>query len=133
MLGSSSRLPVHPVTAPPDHGSDWEEATFTRPMRSPFAVERPPPDVDVNLEEAALFEAPRPRAMPRARASALPPPRTDEETTTRHTVEPEFLRMLSEMRDSTRLMQAAIDLGKTVEEPFVGEVMLETSAIRSVR
>jgi len=145
MLGSSSRLRCHPVTAP----NDWDEATFTRPMRSPFAVEAAP-DVDVKLEEAALFETPRqrslstskasvavrrvPTAPPPKRSSLLPPPRTDEETTTRHTVEPAFLRLLSESRDSTRLLQAALDLGKTVEEPaFSGEVLLETSSIRPVK
>jgi hypothetical protein len=134
MLGSSSRLRCHPVTAP----NDWDEATFTRPMRSPFAVE-PAPDVDVKLEEAALFETPRalrrmPTSPPPKRSSLLPPPRTDEETTTRHTVEPAFLRLLSESRDSTRLLQAALDLGKTVEEPaFSGEVLLETSSIRPVK
>jgi hypothetical protein len=53
----------------------------------------------------------------------------DEEATSRNTVEPALLRALRDLRDSTRLVQAAIDLGKTVEEPaFAGEVLLERSA-----
>jgi hypothetical protein len=140
MLDSSSRLACHPVTAPLQ---DWEEATFTRPMRSPFAPEPAPapvPEVDVSLEEAALFERPqvalrrRPTPPPPLRKSVLPPPRTDEETTSRNTVEPAFLRALRDLRDSAKLLQAAVDLGKTVEEPaYAGEVLLETSAVRPRR
>lgn len=138
MLDSSSRLQSHPVT----NSREWEEATFTRPMRSPFAPEpAPAPDVDVKLEEAALFEPPAQRPTPALRRVPTPPPprrktsappsRYDAEATTRTTVEPELLRAMRENRDSTRLLQAAIDLGKTVEEPaYAGEVLTETSAVR---
>lgn len=142
MLDSSSRLQSHPVTASRAGSSEWEEATFTRPMRSPFAPE-PAPDVDVSLEEAALFEPPAKQHAalrrtstppPPPRKAPVPPPRYDAEATTRAKVEPELLRAMRDNRDSTRLLQAAIDLGKTVEEPaFGGEVLLETSAIRETR
>ncbi len=134
MLDSSSRLQSHIVTAP----NDWEETTFTRPMRSPFAAPEPAPDVDVKLEEAALFEArplrARPAPPPPARKAPTPRSHFDEEATCRTTVEPELLRAMREQRDSTRLMQAAIDLAKTIEEPvFAGEVLVESSAVRPRR
>jgi hypothetical protein len=86
MLDSSSRIP----RSAPIGDLEWEETTFTRPMRSPFAPDQPttgrassPPNgvatlkprtaprspspsapsaapVDVTLEEGELFESPPP-------------------------------------------------------------------------
>jgi len=92
MLDSQSRLPAHKA-------GEWEESTFTRPMRSPFAESaprpvvrsEPPAAVDVSIEEHALFDAPaeqsgvrssEPPARPRTESVALrrlpttPPPQT---------------------------------------------------------
>ena len=91
-------------------------------MRSPFAAEAPksPAEVDVKLEEAALFEAPEPRKLPTARAHAAlrrvttaPPPRRsppveapmDAEATSKGKVNPELIRAIRE-RDSQRMRQA---------------------------
>ncbi len=148
MLDSSSRLRcVAPLPSP----SEWEESTFTRPMRSPFAKEapKPPAEVDVKLEEAALFEAPAPRKLPTAkphaalrRVTTAPPPRRsarveppmDAEATWKGKVNPELIRAIGE-RDSQRMRQAiraveALDLAKTVEQPALDMDLLETSAVR---
>src|SRR4051794_2595785 len=100
MLDSPSRLP----RAAPIGDLDWEESTFTRPMRSPFATppsgaarvvdrgsaevgrresgveavsdpKRAREDVEVSLEEAALFDPPTMRLPVAARLSSVPPPR----------------------------------------------------------
>lgn len=141
MLDSSSRFPcVAPLPHP-----EWEEATFTRPMRSPFAAENVRdtirdhaprargPEVDIALEEAALFDEPRklPTARghaalrrvstaPPARRSLTPPP-LDEEITSKGKVNPELIRAIAD-QDSQRMRQAihaveALDLAKTTEEP----------------
>lgn len=142
MLDSSSRFACAkplPIPANPE----WEEATFTRPMRSPFAEparpKSPPAEIDVRLEEAALFETPKPALR---RTSTAPPPRRSltppppEETTSKNTVHPELLRAIME-RDSTRLRQAiraveALDLAKTTEEPALDpDDFLETSTTRA--
>lgn len=166
MLDSQSRLPAHDAR----HAGTWEEATFTRPMRSPFASagleesaprpsakresqgtiarsEPPAAEIDVCIEEAALFEAPRPlpRVALRAPAlrrrptppppqrSSLPPPRFDAEATCKQDVSDELLAAMRGERDSVQLRQAvraaaAVDLGKTVEEPTLGaEVCLARS------
>lgn len=153
MLDSSSRLPcVAPLRSP----NDWEESTFTRPMRSPFAPEpqKPAAEVEVKLEEAALFEAPEPRKLPTAkphaalrRVTTAPPPRRslpveppmDAEATSKGKVNPELIRAIRE-RDSHRMRQAiraveALDLAKTVEQPAVQgcDDLHQTSAIRRSR
>jgi hypothetical protein len=100
MLDSSSRIP----RSAPVCELEWEETTFTRPMRSPFAPDQPtasrpsspspkpvaalkprtapqspkpsPEPVEVALEEGELFEAPAPRPKPALRSlSTAPPPR----------------------------------------------------------
>lgn len=139
MLDSSSRLPVAQLSPQPPQ--DWEETTFTRPMRSPFVdakrtrtpppLTEVPPAVDVSLEESALFDAPVTRKMPHAalrRVTTAPPPRrstmatpvTDEETTSKNSVNPELLSAIRD-RDSFRMRQAIalVDLGKTMEEPVL--------------
>jgi hypothetical protein len=143
MLDSSSRLPrVAPVALP---ANEWEEATFTRPMRSPFAAEdreirdtirdHAPrvrgPEVDVALEESALFETSEKMPVARValrRVATAPPPRRsltpaplDEEATSQGKVNPELIRAIAD-RDSQRMRQAiraveALDLAKTTEEP----------------
>lgn len=154
MLDSSSRMPSAkrvPTLSP----LDWEEATFTRPMRSPFheghasgreaRTRTPtpiePPAVDISLEEAALFEAPKKVVRPALhRVTTAPPPRRslpppmDDETTSKNKVPSELLRATREP-DSGRMLQAlaVVDLAKTMEEPIldVCEEHLETSTIRS--
>lgn len=97
MLDSSSRIP----RSAPVSDVEWEETTFTRPMRSPFAPDGPTspspkpdaqrasgvtelktrsapkaPAVDVALEEGELFEAPPPpQRTALRRLSTAPPPR----------------------------------------------------------
>jgi hypothetical protein len=141
MLDSSSRIP----RSAPIGDLEWEETTFTRPMRSPFAPEEPtagraPPagaqaatPIDVTLEEGELFEAPPPRrsapkpslrrlsTAPPPRRTAAPPRFRDEETV-KHDTPSWLLRVLASERDSARLRAAArtgevVDLSKTVEEP----------------
>lgn len=143
MLDSQPRLTTRPPVSQPawgardDWSQDWEEATFTRPMRSPFADDGPRsprraprcPEVEIPLEEAALFEPTPTREQmlpPPPRPSRLPPPRFDEEATARQDVAPSLLRALRGELDSVRLMQAAaravdsaIDLSKTAEQPTV--------------
>jgi hypothetical protein len=148
MLDSSSRMPAAkriPTLSP----VDWDESTFTRPMRSPFAeartrtpTPRPRPvkeiAVDVNLEEASLFETPKKPALRRVTTAPPPrrsvPPSMEEETTSKHEVHPELLRAIRD-RDSSRMRQVAavMDLTKTMEEPVldVCEEHLEASTIRS--
>lgn len=115
MPDSPPRPPGHPVTSS-SAGREWDEVTFTRPMRAPFAgaAEKPPPDVDVTLEEGALFEGGRPSAPSGA---VMPPGRMDEEATTRNAVQPEVLRAIWEAADATSSAADALDLSKTVEEP----------------
>ena len=146
MLDSQSRL-----AAQKNHfAGDWEESTFTRPMRSPFETDTasgtrpivrsdPPAPVDVCLEEAALFEPPpvrQPSARPPAlqktstrplpiRPSRLPPPSFDAEATVKRGVSTEVLDAMRG-RDSVRLRQAVraavtSDLSKTIEGPTLGE------------
>jgi hypothetical protein len=131
MLDSSPRIP----RSSPVRELEWEETTFTRPMRSPFAAkdeaETPPaPSVDVALEEAALFEPPPIPAL--RRVSTAPPPRRkpgappfQEEDTVKREQPNWLLRVLASERDSTRLRAAAssapaTDLSKTLEEPTFG-------------
>lgn len=134
---------------------DWQEASFTRPMRSPFAFEDEPrgpeprgpeQEVDVALEEAALFEPatapPAPEVRPRqdapksGRGARLPAPRFDAEATEPHTVSPQLLAAMKGERDSMRLLAvvqetAPVDLSKTSEEPTLGaEVRLARSGVR---
>lgn len=151
MLDSSSRMPAAkriPTLSPLQPG-DWDEATFTRPMRSPFAEPRtrtPAPGprpvkevaVEVKLEESALFDAPKKPALHRVTTAPPPrrsvPPPMEEESTSRHAVHPDLLRAMCDA-DSTRLRRAAAihDLAKTMEEPVldVCDDLLETSTIRS--
>jgi hypothetical protein len=80
---------------------EWAEATFTRPMRSPFAESEP---VEVALEESALFED----------TVRFKPPQS-------------LLEALSKERDSRTLRAAARvddrvnDLAKTIESPTFHE------------
>jgi hypothetical protein len=92
-------VPMDRSAHTPTHQPAWEEATETRPMRSPFgstegwperhegisALARPPEAVDVTLEEEALFaEPPLPTwiDLPRVSESAVAPPpiRTDDDS-----------------------------------------------------
>ncbi len=123
-------------------------------MRSPFAAaahkspsSAHPQDVDVALEEGALFEREYdrdtirrlPSAMPiarpalhsmptpppRPRPSRLPKPTFDAEATTKRPVPFDVLTALRSNLDSVRLRAAhraperALDLSRTVEEPAV--------------
>lgn len=146
MLDSQSRLPAHDAR----HAGTWEEATFTRPMRSPFAESAPRPmvrseppaaGIDISIEEAALFEAPprpallrRPTPPPPPRSPRLPPPRFDAEATSKQAVSHELLEAMRGERDSVRLRQAVraaavVDLGKTVEEPTLGAEVRHTQSV----
>lgn len=158
--------------------ADWEESSFTRPMRSPFetpgsgsrvaprapeprrapAAQSPQPllaaptsaEVDVSLEEAALFDAPRltPTHSALRHTTTAPPPRRSltpapfEEETAKRDVSPSLLRAIRDLRDSSRLRAAArtaraeIDLAKTMEEPTLDvdeDALLSTSEIRPLR
>ena len=147
MLDSQARLPAAAA-------SNWEESSFTRPMRSPFAgpaASDESTEVDIAIEETALFEDREPpvrplRALrrtqtspPPLRAATLPAPRFDAEATTKHVVSPNLLDAMRGERDSVRLLQAVrdiapVDLSKTVEEPTLGdEVRLAQSGIRKRR
>lgn len=140
MLDSQPRL-----AAQKNHfAGDWEESTFTRPMRSPFETDtasgtrpivrsEPPAPVDISLEEAALFEPPPKNPAlqkistrpPPLRPSRLPPPSFDAEATVKRDVSAEVLDAMRR-RDSVRLRQAVraavtTDLSKTIEGPTLGD------------